>query len=535
MSDVSQTKVAPPKAGLLLSILILGAFVSNVNLSIANVALSTVGRDLDASQSQLTVVASSFSMALAATVLYLGAIGDRYGRKMLLLCGAALTVPGSILGAWAPNIQVLIGARVLSGIAAGLLFPTTLSLISALWGGSARTKAIALWSGIGGGAAALGSVIGGVMLEEFWWGSVFLFAAPFAVIVFVLALVYLPWHAGEEVFKVDHLGGVLSVIGVATLIAGIQKVSGGFTVTLLVLFVIAIIALTLFLIRQKNAPRPLMDLHLARQRTFWVAAVSGTVSFGSLLGAMFIGQQFVQNVLGYDTLKSALTAVPSAIGLAVLSPVAARVLIKRGGRFTLVLGIAVIAVAFVEMLVLWRPDAQLWTVLLAYGIVGCGVAFAAAAACRALMASVPVSRAGMGSAFTDLTRDFGGAIMQAIMGTVLAIVYTDQLTTVFNGLTPTQAAQFSTEAAQAIGSSFGAAEDVATHYPPSVATQIISAASDAFSKGKSLAFVIALVLVIASLLVSWLRFPNIKLEMDYYEEIAERSDEEQSEPATASI
>ena len=145
---------APPHAGLALFTLILGAFVANINLSIANVALPDIGRDLDATTIQQTMVASMFTMGLASSVLYLGAIGDRYGRRKLLLAGAILTLPAGLASAYAPNIEFLIIARFVAGLAAGLMFPTTLSLVSALWRGAAQTKAIALWSGIGGGAAA---------------------------------------------------------------------------------------------------------------------------------------------------------------------------------------------------------------------------------------------------------------------------------------------------------------------------------------------------------------------------------------------
>ncbi len=523
--------VVPTRAGTVLSVLILGAFVSNVNLAIANVALPDIGRELNASQAQLTVVASAFAMALAATVLYLGAIGDRYGRKLLCVSGAALTIPASMLAAWSPTVEALTAARIISGVAAGLLFPTTLSMISALWAGPARTKAIALWSGIGAGAVAIGTVLGGLMLENFWWGSVFLIAVPFAVLVLVLGFVVLPWHAGEENGAVDHIGGVLSIVGIGALIAGIQHVDNHPSPTLAVYFVIAILALGLFLVRQMHAPRPLIDLDLARHRTFWVAALSGTIAFGSLLGAMFIGQQFTQNILGYDTLESALTVLPASACLLLVSPLAAQVLIKKGGRYVLTLGITMIAIAFIVMWLLWKPGASVWSLLIAYAIIGTGVAFAVAAATRALMGSVPISRAGMGSAFTDLTRDFGGAIMQAIMGTVLAIGYTDHLTKVYASLNPSQAEALGQEAATAIESSFSIAEEIAKKYPPPYDQAIVNAASDAFSQGKSLAFILAIILVVLAGVISWWKFPHVGREMEYYREIADISEREMAASA----
>lgn len=177
--------------------LVTGAIVANINLGIANVALPTIGADLDVDQDQLTLIADAFALGLASTVLYLGAVGDRYGRKLLFVLGAILTVPTAFLAAYAPNGETLALARLLSGIAAALLFPTTLSLISSLYRGGARVRAIALWSGVGGGFAALGPVLGGWMLERYWWGSVFLITVPIVIVVLIVGLLVLPWRSGR--------------------------------------------------------------------------------------------------------------------------------------------------------------------------------------------------------------------------------------------------------------------------------------------------------------------------------------------------
>ena len=175
-----------------------------------------------------------------------------------------------------------------------------------------------------------------------------------------------------------------------------------------------------------------------------MAAVAGTITFGSLMGALFLGSQFTQNVLGYDALKAALVTLPMSLALMVVSPLAGKMVASKGSRFTLAIGLIVVAIGFVVMVVTWR-GAGIGVVLLAYAIVGGGVGICATPAAHALMASLPVSRAGMGSAFTDLTRDFGGAIMQAVMGTVLAIVYANYFTKAFASLPPQRAANLSDE------------------------------------------------------------------------------------------
>lgn len=524
---------SPPHAAITLFTLILGAFVANINLSIANVALPDIGRDLGASTVQQTMVASMFTMGLASSVLYLGAIGDRYGRRRLLLMGAILTIPAGVASAYAPTIEFLIIARFVAGLAAGLMFPTTLSLVSALWRGAAQTRAIALWSGIGGGAAALGGVIGGAMLEVFWWGSVFLFALPLAVVVIIFALRYLPVHAGEEDVQVDNIGGVLSVIAVACLILGIQTLPNGFSTSMAVLFGVAAIALVLFIWRQKRAPRPLVDLDAASVPSFWVAAVAGTITFGSLMGALFLGQQFTQNVLGYDTLTAALVTLPMSLALIVVSPFAAKLVAGRGSRITIAIGLVVVAIGFIVMVVTWRSGAGMFVVLLAYGIVGGGVGICATPAAHALMGSLPVSRAGMGSAFTDLTRDFGGAIMQAVMGTVLAVVYASYFTKAFASLPPQEAANLSDQAAHQIVSSYQGAQQVASSYPQASAEKLIAAANQAFTEGKSVAYVLALVLTLFALgLVLW-KYPRRDDERAFFKQMADRSIQEAAGSANA--
>ena len=172
---------SPKRAGLVLAALILVAAVANLNLAVANVALPDIGKAFDSSQTTLNLIAVGYSLGLATSVLYLGALGDRYGRKMMLLLGMGLSIPASLLAGFAPSDDVLFVARLLGGVAAGMAYPTTLALITALWSGAARTRSIALWSAIGGAIASLGPLLSGALLEHFDWGSVFLVTLPLAV------------------------------------------------------------------------------------------------------------------------------------------------------------------------------------------------------------------------------------------------------------------------------------------------------------------------------------------------------------------
>ncbi|HLM33753.1 MAG TPA: MFS transporter, partial [Gaiellaceae bacterium] len=258
---MTNSEASPARAGLVLISLILVAAVANLNLAVANVALPSIAEAFDSGQATLNLIAVGYSLGLAASVLYFGAVGDRYGRKLMLILGMALSIPACLLAAWAPTDEVLFVARVLGGLSAGMAFPTTLALITALWSGPGRTKSIALWSGIGGAISSLGPVISGALLEEFWWGSVFLITLPLALVALVMALVFVPAHVNEASDPVDNLGGVLSVVLVAALVLSINFAPVPDMGTLaLGLGAIAIAALIAFLFRQRRAANPLYDL-----------------------------------------------------------------------------------------------------------------------------------------------------------------------------------------------------------------------------------------------------------------------------------
>ena len=274
---------SPEGGGLILASLIIVAAVANLNLSVANVALPSIGLAFTASQTSLDLVAVGYSLGLAASVLWLGAIGDRYGRKTLLLLGIGLSIPACLVAAFAPTIEVLIGARIVGGISAGMAYPTTLALITALWApGPGRTKSIALWSALGGAIAALGPLVAGFLLERFDWGSVFLVTLPLAAVALFMAWRFVPAHVNETVDPVDNLGGILSAVLVGTLILAINFAPvPNMTALVIGLAAICIAATVAFVIDSVERKDPLYDLDIASRPTFWVAALAGIIVFGS--------------------------------------------------------------------------------------------------------------------------------------------------------------------------------------------------------------------------------------------------------------
>jgi len=506
---------APKRAGLVLAALILVAGVANLNLAVANVALPDIGKAFDASQTAVDLIAVGYSLGLAASVLYLGAVGDRYGRKMMLLLGMGLSIPASILAAVAPTAEFLFAARVLGGVAAGMAYPTTLALIAALWSGPQRTRAIALWSALGGGVSALGPLLAGGLLEFADWWSVFIVTAPLAAIALIAAWRLIPAHVNETTEPVDHLGGIMSIAMVGSLVLAINLAPEPGKLTTAIAFgIFAAAMITAFYMRQRRAAVPLYDLDVAARRTFWVAATAGIIVFGSLMGAMFIGQQFVQNVLEYSTLEAGLAILPGAVGMVIVAPRSAKLVESHGSRFTLLLGYAFCLLAFAVMLVLWEEGVGYWSVGLGYLLVGIGVGFAGTPASRSLTGSVPVKRAGMASGTADLQRDLGGAVMQSIFGALLTAGYTKDFTELI-GESP-QASQVSGQVQEELTKSFSSAAVTAEQYPE-YAKQIVGAARTSFLDGGDLAYLAGIAAVLIGAAVVFFLFPRRDAERNLLE------------------
>jgi EmrB/QacA subfamily drug resistance transporter len=531
MSDET-TQVAgaePERAKLVLLTLILVAAVANLNLSVANVALPSIGKHFDSSQTMLDLIAVGYSLGLACSVLWLGALGDRYGRKLMLLGGTLLAIPMSLLAAYAPSDVVLFVARVGGGLAAGMAYPTTLALITALWApGAGRTKAIALWSALGGAIAALGPLLSGLLLEHFSWSSVFLLTLPLAVVALVMAWKLVPAHVNEGTEPVDNIGGVLSLLLVGALILGINfaPVPNAGTLTA-VLLAVAAVALVLFFLRQRRARNPLYDLEVAARPPFWVAACAGIIVFGSLMAAMFVGQQFLQNVLQYSTLQAGLAILPAAACMVVVAPRSATITEKRGARFTLLFGYVFVLLGFLAMLLLWKEGIGYWKVGLGYALVGIGVGLAGTPASHSLTGSVPVRRVGMASGTADLQRDLGGAIMQSIFGALLTAGYAAAAGQLISssGMNITSATQAE------LTKSFSSAANTASRYPPDVQDKIVAGAKTAFLQGDQWAYLAGIVAVLVGAVIVFVFFPKVERERELL--AAYRAEDDVAAPAAS--
>jgi Na+/melibiose symporter-like transporter len=268
--------------------------------------------------------------------------------------------------------------------------------------------------------------------------------------------------------------------------------------------VLALAALAAFVLRQRRADNPLYDLEVAGRRIFWVAACAGIIVFGSLMGAAFISQQYLQNVLGYSTLQAGAAFLPAIVFMVLVAPRSAKLVEARGARFTLLCGYVFLFLAFLTMLLLWKEGTEYWKVAIAYAFIGIGVGFAGTPASHSLTSAVPVRRAGMASGTADLQRDLGGAIMQSVFGALLTAGYAAAAGSLIAGSGKNVSASTQAE----LTKSFSSAANTASRYPKSTQDQIIAGAKTAFLQGDQRAYAAGVIAVLAGAALVYLRFPK---------------------------
>ena len=496
---------APERPRLVLAALIGVAAVANLGLAVANVALPEIGREFDASQVSLNLVAVGYSLGLAASVLYFGAVGDRYGRKLLLILGMCLTVPADCLAAWAPSIGVLFGARVLGGLAAGMAYPTTLALITALWSGAARTRSIALWAAIGGAISALGPLCSGILLEHFWWGSVFLLTLPLAVLALVMALKLVPAHVNETTEPVDHAGGVLSIVMVGALILGINFApvpERGH-------------ARARAAARRRRGDRSLLHPPAPRREPALRPRRGGAAD---VLGRGGRRDRRVRLADGRDVHRPAVPAERARIldgRLGACDPAGGVLHGARGAALgetrreprarasRCCSATCSCCSASSRCCCCGRRTSPTGRWASATPSSGIGVGLAGTPASHSLTSSVPIKRVGMASGTADLQRDLGGAIMQSIFGALLTAGYAAAAGA---AIAASGNKAVTSQVESELTKSFSSAADLAKGYPASIQHTIIEGAKTSFLKGDQWAYVAG---IIAVLLGAAARVPEV--------------------------
>jgi EmrB/QacA subfamily drug resistance transporter len=442
-----------------LAVLSLSLAVIGMDNTILNVALPTLVRDLGATASELQWIVDAYVLVFAGLLLSMGSLGDRFGRKLALDVGLAVFGLGSAASAFSGSAETLIGARALMGVGGALIMPSTLSIITNTFSGKERGRAIGIWAGVAGLGIVIGPVVGGWLLERFWWGSVFLVNVPVAVIAIGVGWFLVPESKDPAATPLDPVGAVLSIAGLSALVYGIIEAPGnGWTVTVtLAWFAAAAVLLAGFVAWERRIEHPMLRMSFFRDHRFTFGATSITFAFFALLGGIFVLTQYLQFVKSYTPLEAGIRILPVAT-LVAGAPLSARAVERIGTKAVVTAGLLLVS-GGLALLAAARVDSPYGLVATALGMFGFGMGMTMAPATDAVMGSLPLAKAGVGSAMNDTTRMVGGALGVAVIGSVLASAYSSSMSSAVSALpsAAASAARDSVGAALAISSKLGPA------------------------------------------------------------------------------
>jgi EmrB/QacA subfamily drug resistance transporter len=417
------------RPGLVLLGLCLAAYVINLDITIVNVALPTLVRETRATTTDLQWVVDAYSLVFAALVLVMGSLSDRFGRKGTLLAGLGVFAVASLAGSLCSSVNELIAARAVMGVGAAMIFPSTLSLISNIFvERGPRARAIGLWGATAGVGIATGPIIGGWLLEHFWWGSIFVFLVPVAIVVGTLVAFAVPPSRDPRRRPIDWRGFVLSSAGMGLLVFGVIEAPdwGWGSTSTLIAIAGGVMILAAFIVVERQTVDPMLDVELFKNPRFTAASGSVTIAFFALSGFIFLTTQYFQFVKSFTPFGAGIRLLPVAASVAIGSVAGTKLAVKIGNKVVVASGLLLFCGGL-----LWVSDASANT---SYGVIamqmvliGGGMGLTSAPATEAVMGAVPKEKAGVGSAVNDATRLFGATLGVAIIGSVAASLYVSRL------------------------------------------------------------------------------------------------------------
>ena len=453
-----ETFTSSPKRWWALVAIVLCTLTLGFDTTILNVGLPTLATELDAGTSELQWIVDAYVLVFAGLILPMGALGDRYGRKRLMLIGLTLFAAASLFAVYADGPAEVIAARAFMGVGAAILTPLTAATIPVMFDAKERPKAIALLTMGMGIGLPLGPIIGGYLLEHFWWGSIFLVNVPVAVVALIAVAALIPESRARNPKPVDVAGGLLSTAGLVLFVYGvIEAPARGWTDPLVLgALVCGVALLAAFVAVERRTASPMIDVRWFRRPRFaWGTATATIVSF-SLFGLLFVLPQFLQAVRGYDALSVGLRLLPMIAGLFVGAPLAARLTTSVGTKIPVVLGM-VLAAAGLLTGTQTGTDSGYGFVATWMAIAGLGIGLALSPSMDAVLGELPRDEAGSGTAVTMALRQTGGALGVALLGSLLSAVFRDGL-----GAGAPAAAGDSVSAALAVAAKLGDAGLAAT-------------------------------------------------------------------------
>jgi EmrB/QacA subfamily drug resistance transporter len=469
-----------------LAVLCLSLLVIVVDGSIVNVALPTLVRQLHASTASLQWVADAYTLAMAGLLLSLGSLGDRIGRHRTLALGLVVFGIGSAFAGLSATAGELIAARVVMGVGAAAIMPSTLSILTNVFTvPQERAKAIAMWSAVSGLGVAIGPTLGGWLLEHFSWGSIFMVNLPIVAVALVAGRLVVPPSRNPAPAAFDPVGLVASVAGVVAVVYAIIEAPsyGWLSARTLGIAAAGVAVLAGWVVYELRSSHPMVDLRVFRNARFSAASFSVTMVFLALFGWLFLFTQQMQFVLGYDSLQAGVRALPFAVAIGAISQPAAKLASRFGTKMIVSAGLAFMAVGFALMATSTAHTGYSF-LLPASLVVAVGMALAMAPATESVMGSLPPAQAGVGSAVNDTTRSLGGALGIAVMGSIASSIFASRIG---SALTHAPAA-----VAARARSSVGAAVTIGRHAPAPFGHGLVESARQAFVTGSDIAMVAAM-------------------------------------------
>ncbi len=490
---LADPEVAYRRRWLTLLVLCLSLMVIGIDNTILNVALPTLAKPvsaggLGATASELQWIVDAYTIVFAGLLLTAGSLGDRFGRYKGLSIGLAIFGVGSLCSALATSATMLIATRALMGFGAAWIMPATLSILTNVFiSPRERAKAIGIWAGVSALGIAIGPITGGILLEHFWWGSVFLVNVPVVALALVLGYLLVPDSRDPAAPRLDPLGSALSIAGLGILLwAIIEGPNYGWgSSTVISGFAIGTLVLAGFFLWERHTSSPMLDVRFFRNPRFSAASGAITLAFLALFGTIFLLTQYLQTVLGYSTVEAGAVLLPQSAMLMIFAPLSTRTVRRFGNKAVVTAGMVILGLSLASMTTL-TTTSGVGLVILVTMALGVGMAHIIAPATESIMGSLPRAKAGVGSAMNDTTRQVGGAVGVALLGSILVSAFRPHVRELLHGHVPTALIG---RVEDSVGAAIGVARDVpgARRY----ADLIVASARTSFVNGMHAAVLVA--------------------------------------------
>ncbi len=525
--DTQTNQISSKRRWLVLAVMSIGTLIVFIDNTVVNTALPVISVDLGASTSTLQWIVDSYVLILAGLLLLGGSLGDRFGRKRWMIVGLLIFGAGSVGAALSTTSGGLIGFRGVQGLGAALVLPATLSIITNVFPRGERAKAIGIWTAVGGLGIGLGPVLGGWLVDNIGWSSVFWLHVPILAGA-LIGMIFVPESRDERDLGLDVPGAVLSTTGLIALVYGIIQgpEAGWSSPEILIAFGLAVTLLTAFAIVETRSEAPMLPLKFFRQKDFTGAVFTlGLIIFGMLVTFFFLTQYF-QIVQGRSAFAAGLLIIPASVGMIMGAPLSG-VLVKRIGPRYLVLAMAGAMITGVLLLTGVEVDSSTLSIVIPLGIFGFGAGLGMPALTDTVMAAVPEADAGVGSAVNDVSRELGGALGIATIGSFVSSFYRSNVSDALAGAVPDEVVELA-------GESVGVASVVAASLPEEVGATVIAAANEAFIDAMNTGFRISAAVLVSAVVIAFTLIPrNMRAEQAAEERTIDDSSGLIPEPSVA--